>query len=764
MRRRLVAIGTAVTLLSAVVLPASAQVVGDVFEIAYGDTVVDGVPGSGAGNLETGGSEDSYTFEAVSGDAAIFDTLTGSTTTFRWRLEGPGGVELFDSAYVDLSVALVDTGEYILTVYGTSTVATGIYSFRLLKTPPPEEFSLDFGDTVADGIPAPGAGNIEVPGASDVYSFQAAAGETAIFDVLAGPTSGLRWILLAPDGTELFNVIYSDRALALPQTGVYRLTVSGLTVAGTGMYSFALLGAPDPQEFTIAIGETVSDGVPEPGAGNLESAGAVDRYLFEADPGQVVIFDATTGSTTDVRWSLQAPGGSVLFDGFYIDQQVTLIEAGTYALVVEGQGVAGSGAYSFALVDVPPQFDHFTIGFDDTISDGVPGPGAGNIEGPGAIDTYAFEASAGDETVFDALAAPASGLRWSLQAPSGAVIFDGIFADREEALPSTGTYTLTVSGLNVTSLGVYSFQLRLAPENADPVAVDDFVETVFNSSVVVDVLANDSDPDGDPLTIDSVDDPGNGTTVTDGHHVTYTPDPGFSGDDTFIYRVMDGAGGVDEASVVVTVHPPLNGVPSILDIADKASVVGDIVNVQVQASDPDGDLLDYSASGLPPGLMLDTATGEITGSIQAGADTGSPYTVEIVVSDPEGAAAVASFQWTVHPAAPGGLEAEIDIPLSCIFVNGYGVIPVVIYGSAEIDVRQVDLSTVELEGMPVQRIWHRYVAMVFDSDRDGFKDLMVLIDEQPNALSPGATTATLVGLLNDGSPFTGSDEICVRPG
>ena len=62
-------------------------------------------------------------------------------------------------------------------------------------------------------------------------------------------------------------------------------------MTSVGTYSFTLRLAPEPQNFTIAIGDTVSSDVPEPGAGNLEAPGAQDVYSFDALAGQQVVFD-----------------------------------------------------------------------------------------------------------------------------------------------------------------------------------------------------------------------------------------------------------------------------------------------------------------------------------------------------------------------------------------------------------------------------------------------------------------------------------------
>jgi Ca2+-binding RTX toxin-like protein len=80
-------------------------------------------------------------------------------------------------------------------------------------------------------------------------------------------------------------------------------------------------------------------------------------------------------------------------------------------------------------------------------------------------------------------------------------------------------------------------------------------------SVGIAVLANDSDADGDPLTVSIVSGPSSGTaTVGSNGVVTYTPAAGFLGTATFVYQVSDGRGGTDTATVSVTVTEAQNTV------------------------------------------------------------------------------------------------------------------------------------------------------------------------------------------------------------
>ena len=97
--------------------------------------------------------------------------------------------------------------------------------------------------------------------------------------------------------------------------------------------------------------------------------------------------------------------------------------------------------------------------------------------------------------------------------------------------------------------------------NLPPVAVNDAAATGVGLGVLIDVRANDSDPEGDPLSIAQAGAaagraPESGTVAVEGEQIRYTPDPGFAGIDIFAYEVSDGAGGTDSALVSVRVGSP----------------------------------------------------------------------------------------------------------------------------------------------------------------------------------------------------------------
>jgi len=120
----------------------------------------------------------------------------------------------------------------------------------------------------------------------------------------------------------------------------------------------------------------------------------------------------------------------------------------------------------------------------------------------------------------------------------------------------------TVTGVLTVEAGLYNyadiFEVTVVAGNTPPVATDDQATTTADTPLDIDVLANDADPDGmlDPATVTVTGNPGNGTaTVNLDGTITYKPNPGFTGNDTFTYTVTDDNGLTsNEATVQVTVE------------------------------------------------------------------------------------------------------------------------------------------------------------------------------------------------------------------
>jgi hypothetical protein len=108
-------------------------------------------------------------------------------------------------------------------------------------------------------------------------------------------------------------------------------------------------------------------------------------------------------------------------------------------------------------------------------------------------------------------------------------------------------------GVNSTSPITVSIEVVSTSTNLPPAAADDGETTAQDFSVLVDVLANDSDPDDDAITIDSITQPSFGSAAIIGERLQYTPNANFHGSDNFTYTIVDTSGNIASATVNVTV-------------------------------------------------------------------------------------------------------------------------------------------------------------------------------------------------------------------
>ncbi|QOC21731.1 tandem-95 repeat protein [Wenzhouxiangella sp. AB-CW3] len=137
-------------------------------------------------------------------------------------------------------------------------------------------------------------------------------------------------------------------------------------------------------------------------------------------------------------------------------------------------------------------------------------------------------------------------------------------------------------------------------DNQPPVANDNqFSVEKDSTDNALDVLANDSDPDGDPLSIIEVTQPSNGQAEIGSDVILYTPNSGFVGTDTFSYTIDDGFGGQATASVTVMVEAP--GEPPVADDIEVSTERTRPVDVDVlaAASLPDGGSLEIASFSQP---------------------------------------------------------------------------------------------------------------------------------------------------------------------
>jgi gliding motility-associated-like protein len=177
----------------------------------------------------------------------------------------------------------------------------------------------------------------------------------------------------------------------------------------------------------------------------------------------------------------------------------------------------------------------------------------------------------------------------------------------------TITYTICDPG-PLCDQAIVVITVTCPPVNDPPIAVDDAATTDVNTEVVINVLGNDSDPNGDPITVTSAT-AGNGTVVINGFgSLTYTPASGFCGTDTIFYTICDPEPLCDQAIVVVTVVcPPVNDPPIAVDDSTGTDP-GAAVDIDILAndSDPNGDPLSVTSADAANGAVVINNDGSLT--------------------------------------------------------------------------------------------------------------------------------------------------------
>src|SRR5262249_42607904 len=149
-----------------------------------------------------------------------------------------------------------------------------------------------------------------------------------------------------------------------------------------GLSSLQTSSITQIQTGSFQVGATVSS--------TISQAGEVDVWSFQASAGQRLFFDALSGNTATLHWSLTDSSGGVLFSDNFQDHEV-LTAAGTYYLTVDARA-GGTGAYQFkVLAEQPPATT--PIALNQTVSD--------SILAPGEQDRYTFTGATGQRVFFD---------------------------------------------------------------------------------------------------------------------------------------------------------------------------------------------------------------------------------------------------------------------------------------------------------------------------------------------------------------------------
>lgn len=373
------------------------------------------------------------------------------------------------------------------------------------------------------------------------------------------------------------------------------------------------------------------------------------------------------------------------------------------ALTIVGLGSPVHGAAEVdaeGVVTYTPEADYFGVDvFTYTVADGsgseasasvtitltavndAPRFESAPVTGVAEGETYTYDVTTSD-VEGDALVIAASNLpAWLSLVDAG----DGTATLSGTPSPSdAGSYpvTLTVSDGDLDA--EQPFTIMVGDVNQPPVAADDEAATDEDVAVTIEVLANDSDADGQPLTVTSVAAPAHGAADVDAEGaITYTPEADYFGSDVFTYTVGDANGGeatatvsvaiaaVNDAPTAVAITAPEDGAsiplsgdadtPVVVTWSAAGDVDGDAVTYRWDAVLGGGDFVEPLLTVLTDETSFETTHGALDAALaDAGVEPGESATVEHRVVASDGTVESVGPTSTVAFTRPIPTDAETD--------------------------------------------------------------------------------------------------------
>ena len=221
--------------------------------------------------------------------------------------------------------------------------------------------------------------------------------------------------------------------------------------------------------------------------------------------------------------------------------------------------------------------------------------------------------------------------------------------------PDTFTYTLTPGGSTAT------VSVTVTCVDDPPIAVNDSATVAEDDpATTIDVLANDTDIDDGPITVDQVTQPANGTVViaADGADLTYQPDPNYcntqagGSPDTFTYTLAPG-GSTATVGVTVTCVPDT---PVAIDDTETVAEDSDPTTIDVLANDDDPDPV-----GITHRLRRPSRTNGTVVVAADGADL--TYQPDPNYCNTQTGGSPDTFTYTLDP---GGSTATVRVTVTCV--------------------------------------------------------------------------------------------------
>ena len=195
---------------------------------------------------------------------------------------------------------------------------------------------------------------------------------------------------------------------------------------------------------------------------------------------------------------------------------------------------------------------------------------------------------------------------------------------------------------------------------ADPIANDDSATTFANVPITIAVLNNDS---GNNLLVQVITAPTHGTTVvTAANAITYVPQSGYSGSDSFLYRLTDTQTGIsDIANVTINIQTAVAGQVAAVDDAG-STTVGTPITIDVLGNDLGEGIQVAAIAALPiNGTVLINPNGTITYTPTAGFSGNDQFAY--ILSGASGNTDIGNVNISINGGSSGGNQPPVPVTL-----------------------------------------------------------------------------------------------------
>ena len=354
-----------------------------------------------------------------------------------------------------------------------------------------------------------------------------------------------------------------------------------------GRLSPAVSRAVYPDAATTIEHSTIDDNTASYG-GNIFLSSNIRRLGGQAASGDLALNHAIVADGN-------ATNSPDIYDGGYVTADFSLVEDVGFVPAAGANNLTGDPALGVLADNGGLTKTHLPAAASIVVNAGDPaiaGAPLTDQRGVGRIRGAAIDMGAVETTVAPVNDAYATPQRTTLNVPAAGVLTNdngntsvviatqpthgtvALAANGSFVYTPTGdfsgvdTFTYTASDGPAVS-GVATVTITVTPVNRPPVGVDDAAVTTSGNPVTIPVLINDSDPDGDVISVVSVTQGSRGTAVIQGGQVVYTAAANQVGLDTFTYVLTDG-----KASVTVTVRVTINSSTSVPPVQELPATGG----------------------------------------------------------------------------------------------------------------------------------------------------------------------------------------------